>query len=186
MGTTANEKRRYTVSEYYALMQDTEEKMELLDGELVGMASPSIQHQRLTRFLTIALDRYITQNYGTCEVFSAPTDVMLDEYTLVIPDVFVVCHPEWLDAQKYNGAPDFIAEVVSSNRSDDYIKKLYWYQRSGVREYWIVDPKAKKVLVYYFEESLSPTVYPFGVPIPVGIYQHTENPLTITIPEEQA
>lgn len=56
MGTTAKEKRRYTVSEYYALMQDTEEKMELLDGELVGMASPSIQHQRLTRFLTIALD----------------------------------------------------------------------------------------------------------------------------------
>ena len=182
MGTTAKETQRYTVSEYYALVQNTEKRIELLDGALVEMASPSIQHQRITRLLTTELDRYIRRRGGTCEVFSAPTDVQLDEYTLVIPDVFVACHPERFDAQKYNGAPDFVAEVVSSNRSDDYIKKLYFYQRSGVREYWIVDPKAQKILVYYFEESLSPVIYPFGVPVPVGIYQHTPEPLSILIP----
>lgn len=184
MGTAAKQGKRYTVEEYYQKMQDTETLAELLDGEIVNMASPNILHQRLVRFLTTEIDSYLRRNKGKCEVFSAPTDVQLDEYTLVVPDVFIACHPEKFDSQKYNGAPDFVAEVVSTNRSDDYVKKLYWYQRSGVREYWILDPKAQRVLVYFFAESLSPKFYPFGVPIPVGIYQSAENSLTLTIPEE--
>lgn len=181
MGSTAKDNRRYTVEEYYIMMQDTEQLAELLNGEIVAMASPSIAHQRITRSLTTEIDNYLRRHHGKCEVFSAPTDVMLDEHDLVIPDVFIACHPERFDRQKYNGAPDFVAEVVSSNRSDDYIKKLYLYQTSGVREYWIIDPKSRKTLVYYFEESLSPTIYPFDVPIPVGIYQNAEEPLEIMI-----
>lgn len=41
--------------------------------------------------------------------------------------------------KRCNGAPDFIIEIVSpGNPSDDYIRKLYYYQNYGVREYWIV------------------------------------------------
>ena len=118
-----------------------------------------------------------------CEVFTAPTDVQMDDHNLVIPDVFIACHPDWFDSQKYNGAPDFVAEVVSTNRSDDFDRKLWLYRIHGVREYWIIDPKHEKVLVYFFEESAFPNMYSFDTPIPVRIYQNAEHPLSIIISE---
>lgn len=59
-----------------------------------------------------------------------------------------------LDEQRCNGAPDFIIEIVSpGNLSDDYIKKAFYYENYGVREYWIVDPERKTVTVDYFENN---------------------------------
>ena len=110
---------RYNVEEYYQAIQNSEQPTELLDGELVAMASPSIQHQRICGNLQFFIKQYIRRNHRACEVFTAPTDVQLDDHNLVIPDVFIACHPDWFDSQKYNGAPDFVAEVVSTNRSDD-------------------------------------------------------------------
>ena len=114
---------------------------------------------------------------------SSFSDVQLDDHNLVIPDVFIACHPDWFDSQKYNGAPDFVAEVVSTNRSDDFDRKLWLYRIHGVREYWIIDPKHEKVLVYFFEESAFPNMYSFDTPIPVRIYQNAEHPLSIIISE---
>lgn len=174
---------RYNVEEYYQAIQNSEQPTELLDGELVAMASPSIQHQRICGNLQFFIKQYIRRNHGTCEVFAAPTDVQLDDHNLVIPDVFIACHPDWFDSQKYNGAPDFVAEVVSTNRSDDFDRKLWLYRIHGVREYWIIDPKHEKVLVYFFEESAFPNIYSFDTPIPVRIYQNAEHPLSIIISE---
>lgn len=53
----------------------------------------------------------------------------------------------------------------------DYITKLALYERSGVREYWIVDPEARATTVYRFQGGgLRFTTYRFDEPIPVGIY----------------
>lgn len=55
-------------------------------------------------------------------VFEAPTDVKLNDDTIVIPDLFVACNPDNFDDQKYNGAPDWIIEIVSPNNSErDYV-----------------------------------------------------------------
>ena len=129
---------RYNVEEYYQAIQNSEQPTELLDGELVAMASPSIQHQRICGNLQFFIKQYIRRNHGACEVFTAPTDVQMDDHNLVIPDVFIACHPDWFDSQKYNGAPDFVAEVVSTNRSDDFDRKLWLYRIHGVREYWFI------------------------------------------------
>ena len=60
-----------------------------------------------------------------------------------------------MDGKRCNGAPDFIIEIVSSgNPSDDYVRKLYYYQNYGVREYWIADPRRKTVTVNYFEGDM--------------------------------
>lgn len=83
----------------------------------------------------------------------------------------VVCDKDKLDDKRCNGAPDFIIEIVSpSNPSDDYIRKLYYYQNYGVREYWIVDPKRKTITVNYFESNIVSVQYPFDSVIKVNIY----------------
>ena len=81
---------RYNVEEYYQAIQNSEQPTELLDGELVAMASPSIQHQRICGNLQFFIKQYIRRNHGACEVFTAPTDVQMDDHNLVIPDVFLV------------------------------------------------------------------------------------------------
>ena len=45
------------------------------------------------------------------------------------------------------------------------------YQKAGVREYWLVDPKGKKVIVYDFEAEVTPSIYGFSSKVPVGIFK---------------
>ena len=71
---------RYNVEEYYQAIQNSEQPTELLDGGLVAMASPSIQHQRICGNLQFFIKQYIRRNHRACEVFTAPTDVQLDDH----------------------------------------------------------------------------------------------------------
>lgn len=83
----------------------------------------------------------------------------------------IVCDKDKLDGNRCNGAPDFIIEIVSpGNPADDYIRKLYYYKNTGVREYWIVDPRRKIVTVNYFEGNLLNIQYSFESTIKVNIY----------------
>ena len=76
-----------------------------------------------------------------------------------------------LDGTCCNGAPDFIIEIVSpGNPEDDYIRKLYYYKKYGVREYWIVDPIRKLIIVNDFEHMLLNVQYDFYSTIKVHIY----------------
>ena len=87
------------------------------------------------------------------------------------PDIMIVCDKDKLDGNRCNGAPDFIIEIVSpGNPADDYIRKLYYYQHHGVREYWIVDPRRKCVTVYFFEGNIFSVPYTFESTIKVNIY----------------
>ena len=107
-------------------------------------------------------------------VFHAPFDVKLFDrpLTIVQPDLMIVCDKNKLDGKRCNGAPDFIIEIISpGNPSDDYIRKLYYYKNAGVREYWIVDPRTRKVIVYYLEQSdFGMEAYTFEDRIKVNIY----------------
>ena len=83
----------------------------------------------------------------------------------------IICNPSKLDRNRVNGAPDFIIEIVSpGNPSDDYIRKLYYYKKYGVREYWIVDPVRKTVTVNYFDKNQINIQYSFDAVIKVNIY----------------
>ena len=169
MDSSAYKYDYYTAEEYYAAIGDRENRTELIDGMILDLASPSIRHQRISKRLTRRLEEFVEKNSGKCEPFAA-IDVKLDDSNIVVPDVMVGCDPEKFDKQKYNGAPDFVAEIVSTNRPHDYIRKLALYEISGVREYWIIDPQLERVMVYFFEEDASPKIYDFQTPIPVNIW----------------
>jgi Uma2 family endonuclease len=180
MENTAREIQKYSIEEYYKKIENYSTLTELRNGEIIDLASPSIKHQMLTGELSYKLREYIKRNKGKCKVFEAPTDVKLNESNIVIPDVFIACNPQNFDSQKYNGSPDYIAEIVSTNWADDYIRKLHLYQENGVREYWIIDPKNSQVTVYFFEEQIS-NRYSFDDDIPVNIYKNNAETLCINI-----
>ena len=61
--------------------------------------------------------------------------------------------------------------ISPSTKRKDYTIKLAKYQNAGVREYWLVDPYQKVVLVYFFEDETYPVIYPIDGDIPVNIYE---------------
>lgn len=172
----------YTVEEFYAL--DIKKPCELINGHIVDMSpSPSIMHQQLSGEIFYTIKDYIKKNNGTCRVFEAPTDVRLDD-NIVVPDIFVACDPDRFDEQKYNGAPEWIIEIVSPGNSErDYKEKLFLYKSAGVREYWIIDQMSEKVVVYLFGKPNITDFYTFDDTITVGLYKNSEVPLTICINE---
>lgn len=167
----------YTIEDRNTLPED--HPSELIDGVIYNMTSPALRHQSISGSIYRQLWNNVDAHGGNCTPFIAPTDVRLDrdERTMVVPDVFVICQPDddRMDNDKYiNGAPDLIIEVLSpSTRRKDMFTKLYKYEAAGVREYWIVDPKKEKIIVYIFgeEEDFEVSLYGFDSEIPVGIYQ---------------
>lgn len=160
-----------TLEQYEALPE--EKRIEVFDGIVYDMASPSQIHQTILTELLVSLRNYIRGKGGNCSVFPAPFDVKLNDnpLTIVQPDLMIVCDQDKLDGKRCNGAPDFIIEIVSpGNPSDDYIRKAYYYKNYGVREYWIVDPKRRMITVNYFEGDLLNIQYSFESTIKVNIY----------------
>jgi len=160
-----------TLEQYEALPEDV--RAEIFDGQINYMASPSQIHQSILLELITLLNSYVKSRKGDCKVFPAPFDVKLSDHplTIVQPDIMIVCDNDKLDENRCNGAPDFIIEIVSpGNASHDYIRKAYYYENYGVREYWIVDPKRRMITVNYFEGDLINVAYSFDATIKVNIY----------------
>ena len=171
---------KMTAEEYFSNTPETNAHIELRDGEIVNFATPTVSHQRIVGKLFSFINNYIESNKGKCEPFVSPLDVKLDDHNVVQPDVFVICDPSKYDDKRCYGAPDWCIEVLSTNRRDDLVDKLALYSAHGVREYWIVDPKNLKTLVYFFEKSDFPNIYTFDTAVPVGIY---DGKLSICIKE---
>ncbi len=162
----------YTIEDYYAWPE--EERVELIDGEIIKMDAPSVIHQSILSDLTVAFSNYVHKNGGECRVFPAPLDVQLDrdDRTMVQPDVVIICGRDRLRRKVIYGAPDLVVEILSaSTAKKDTIKKLRKYAEAGVREYWIVDPDHKRIAVYdKLPEILLPKSYTFADLVPVGIW----------------
>ena len=161
----------YTIDDIYALPEG--QRAEVIDGQIYDMAPPSPMHQELVMELSATLRDYIKKNGGSCKVYPAPFAVFLneDDRNYVEPDISVICDSSKVDNRGYQGAPDFIIEIVSpSSQRMDYLTKLFKYRTAGVREYWIVNPLQRTVQVYSFEGTEDSTQYSFDDEITVTIY----------------
>jgi Uma2 family endonuclease len=120
--------------------------------------APTTKHQEFSGNLFMAFRIYLKKK--KCKVFYAPFDVRLTKsvnevtddkiYTVVQPDLCVICDPAKIDSKGCLGAPDLIIEIVSLNNSKrDTEEKFGLYQNHGVREYWIVFPYERTVNVFF-------------------------------------
>jgi len=153
-------KKRYSYADYLTWMDD--KRRELIEGFINLMTpAPSVKHQLLSGNLHRILSNYLYKK--TCKVFYAPFDVRLPKnnkkdgkniYTVVQPDICIICDPEKLDDKGCIGPPDMIIEITSPNNSKHDVQVKYQlYEKYGVREYWIVFPYEQTVLVYLLDET---------------------------------
>lgn len=148
-GSAAKEPHLYTVEEREALPDDR--RTELIDGVLYDMASPSMPHQSICFAFGQQIDDCIRRHHSKCQVFISPADVCLDRdrYTMIQPDVFIVCDRSQITRKNIQGAPAFVLEILSpSTRKIDKEIKLFKYLNAGVQEYWIIDPDKRKIIVF--------------------------------------
>ena len=129
---------RYTWADYRCWPED--ERWELIDGVAYGMsAAPSIRHQDVVGGMFSRIEQQLRG--GSCRPFIAPTAVRLSEHDVVEPDILVVCDSGKITPSHIEGPPDVIVEVLSPGTSArDLRPKKALYERSGVREYLVVDP----------------------------------------------
>ena len=124
-------------------------------------------------FLYNQFFKYVSDRQGSCMPMISPLDVQLDcdDRTMVQPDVVIVCDRDKIIDRCIYGAPDLVIEVLSKfTRKKDTVIKLNKYMNAGVREYWMIDPAHKKVIVYDFESDNYPAIYGFDAKVPVGIW----------------
>ena len=151
MALAQKTKKGFTYADYLTWPDD--ERWELIDGEAYNMTpAPTFKHQKIVFNFASLLRNALKGN--PCVAGIAPTDVVLSEYDVVQPDVFVVCDEKKITEANIQGAPDLIVEVLSpATALKDKREKKNLYEKYGVKEYIIVDPAAQYVERFLLEEG---------------------------------
>jgi len=138
--------------------------VELIKGKVMLMSpAPNLKHQSISGQLHGLCFNYF--RHKTCRLFAAPFDVRLldltksenankDIYTVVQPDLCIICDPKKLDSKGCLGAPDWIIEILSKGNSKKEMQTKYaLYAESGVKEYWIIYPYEEAVHQFVLNET---------------------------------
>jgi len=137
-----HDKKKLTYADYAKLPEEPGFRHEIIDGVLIRDPSPSFQHQRVSRRLQRILEDYINKADPKGEVFDAPLDLSLSEYTVVQPDLLYLHGNRPAQNDPIDVVPELVVEVISpSTGRKDRVQKLNHYLSSGVIHYWILDPE---------------------------------------------
>lgn len=150
---------RWTIRDVESLPDSLEDKRyEIIDGELYVSTQPHYYHQLTCTRILVPLTLWDQETAAGSAVGAPGVIFAVDE--AVAPDVI------WVSAQrlssvlgtdgKLHAAPDLVVEVLSpgqANEQRDREAKLLLYSRRGVREYWIVDWRLRRIEVYRRENA---------------------------------
>lgn len=152
----------YTYADYLTWQFD--EALELIKGKIMLMSpAPNVAHQSISAHLTGILYQFF--KHKDCRLFAAPFDVRLydknrsevanqDIYTVVQPDLCVICDNNKLDVQGCLGSPDWIIEILSKGNSKKEMQIKYeLYQENGVMEYWLIYPVEQAVYQFVLDAA---------------------------------
>ncbi len=144
----------YTYADYLTWQFD--DAIELIKGKIMAMSpAPSSEHQSIVTNLGGVLYNFFHKK--PCKLFYAPFDVRLydrkksivanqDIYSVVQPDLCIICDKTKIDSKGCLGSPDWIIEILSAGNSKKEMQLKYQlYQECGVKEYWLVYPYEKAV-----------------------------------------
>jgi Uma2 family endonuclease len=162
--------KRYSYADYFRWK--FQERVELIKGFIYKMSpAPSAKHQLAVTNLTFYFAGYFRQK--PCKVFVAPFDVRLSDskkqkvqdelvFTVVQPDLSVICDTGKIDERGCVGAPDLVIEILSpGNTKKEMGIKFDLYEENGVKEYWLVELSEKVVYVYILKDGKFIGLKPF-------------------------
>ena len=144
----------YSYANYLTWLFD--DRVELIKGKVFKMSpAPSPLHQEISASISSALYSYLKDK--PCKIYYAPFDVRFpkeskadkDIYTVLQPDICVICDPGKIDGRGCIGAPDIVIEILSpGNNQKELLNKYSIYEEYRVKEYWLVSPGYKTLLKY--------------------------------------
>jgi Uma2 family endonuclease len=155
---SAHPARRPLSYEAYLALPDDGRIVEWVNGEIIEHMPPASSHQRLASVLETLLSLYV-KRLGLGEVLHAPFEVKLwPDGPSREPDILFINRNrlEFLTEKRFEGAPDLIVEVISpTSVTIDRVDKYLEYERAGVGEYWIIDPRPRQEQADFFARGES-------------------------------
>jgi len=143
-------RRRFTTEEYFHMVQagilNEDDRVELLDGDIVKMTPPGPDHNAPTGILT----RLLVLGVGTRAVVLPGPTLRLSNRSAPEPD-FVLLRPDprnYRDRYAEPGDVLLLIEISDSSLRRDRELKLPLYAGAGIQEYWIVNVENETIEVY--------------------------------------
>ena len=147
----ANPTRRLTYADFLLFPDDDGLRHEIIDGEHYVTAAPNLRHQELVGRLFLSIGAFVEDRPERGRAFLSPFDVVFSFHDIVEPDLIFVAPDQYeiLTEKNIQGTPAVVVEILSpSTRKRDRELKRKLYDRTGVREYWLVDPMQDHVTIY--------------------------------------
>ena len=153
--------KTYSYADY--LTWSFENRVELYKGKIFKFDTfTNTFHQKVATNLAGIM--YNNFKKHSCNLFFAPFDVRLldkkkskedkDIYTVVQPDLCVICDENKIDERGAFGAPDLVIEILSPGNSKKEMKYKYdLYEEAKVLEYWIVNPADRTIFIFILKED---------------------------------
>ncbi len=145
-------RRRFTVHEYHRMGEagilHEDDRVELIEGEIVEMAAIGTRHFACVNQLT----RLLVRGVGDAAIVSVQNPVRLDERTEPQPDLGVLRIRDYRESLPMPGDVLLLIEVSDTTLAYDRGVKLPLYARAGITEVWIVD-LAGEVIERYTDPS---------------------------------
>lgn len=143
-------KRRFTVEEYHRMIAagvfDENERVELIEGEVLQMAAKSLRHVAGVRRVT----KILGKSLGKAVFISAQDPIQIGGISEPEPDV-VVAKPSATDYEDHHPTPQdilLIVEVAETSLHVDRNRKLPLYANAGIQQFCILNLRDQEVEDY--------------------------------------
>lgn len=141
-------RHRVTVDAYHRMgnagIFGEDDRVELIDGELIDMAPIGSRHA----YVVDMLNRVFVKHVEQTRLVRVQNPIQLGEFGEPEPDIAVVRNGAYFDHHPQATDVSLIIEVADTSLDYDRSNKLPFYARYGIPEVWIIDLDGKRVDVY--------------------------------------
>ncbi len=146
---TAAPTYQFSVEEYHKLGEagifHEDDRVELLNGDIVIMAPIGIRHIKSVR----RLNKVLQKRFGDLCIVDVQNPVMIDGHSEPQPDILLLRAEA--DTRETSPLPEdvlLLVEVADSSLMYDKTDKRDAYARNGIAEYWLLDLTRNELFVF--------------------------------------
>jgi Uma2 family endonuclease len=141
-------RHKFSTKDYHQMIEigilDEDDRVELIDGEIVGMAAIGSHHAACTK----KSNAFFTNRLGNRVIVSVQDPISLEDGTEPEPDIALLHLADHFYAKQHPTPADifFILEIADTSFLYDKEVKLLKYARAGIIESWLLDLTNEEIL----------------------------------------